>query len=328
MHRRVRVHAVVVTGSEETGSGEIAAALSGVDGLTIHTQSAPPETADGYDAVVVVDAPPASDGVAVYEGLRGPEELLPVVLVGLDADAERVEMALDAGVTEYVVWDRESAETVTARLRTHVKNPVLDGGAHADRWESMFRSFAHDVKNPLNVISGRMELLDVDETHGDAIMRSLGRVESLTNELAAVAAFCGPLPETESVPLDEVAPPVWAGLTTASATLEVRTDRTIEANRDYLEALLARLFDNAIVHGGEDVTVVVGATEDGFYVADDGPGIDADQREDVFEQGYGTTREGEGYGLFVAACIADAHGWSLTATESEAGGARFNVRPR
>jgi len=283
MNHRVGVHTVVVTGSGGDGSDDVAAALGDADGLAVQTQSSLPDSFEAYDAAVVVDAPPASDGIALFERIRDRGVLVPVLLVGLDADAARLETALEAGVTDYVVWDGTGAEAVAARLRPHVGNPDLDGAAQAARWNSTLSAFAHDVKNPLNVISGRMELLDAEQAHADAIMRSLDRVESLTDAVSAVASFGGPSPETEPLALDEVAPPVWAGLTTASATLDVRTDRTVEANRDYLEALLTRLFDNAVVHGGEDVTVVLGDGDDGFYVADDGPGIDAEDRSDVFE---------------------------------------------
>ncbi|MFB6192376.1 MAG: ATP-binding protein [Haloarculaceae archaeon] len=46
-------------------------------------------------------------------------------------------------------------------------------------------------------------------------------------------------------------------------------------------------------------------------------------RERIFESGYSTTEDGTGFGLAIVAEIADAHGWDLRVTASEAGGARF-----
>jgi len=43
----------------------------------------------------------------------------------------------------------------------------------------------------------------------------------------------------------------------------------------------------------------------------------------VFESGYTTRENGTGYGLSVVERIAEAHGWSVTVTDSESGGARF-----
>ena len=64
---------------------------------------------------------------------------------------------------------------------------------------------------------------------------------------------------------------------------------------------------------------------EGFYVADTGPGIPPSDREDVFEAGYSTSEDGTGFGLRIVGQIADAHGWEITVTESEngEGGARF-----
>ena len=73
------------------------------------------------------------------------------------------------------------------------------------------------------------------------------------------------------------------------------------------------------------MAITVGDLEDGFYVADDGPGIPADERTDVFDRGYSTAEEGTGFGLAIVREIVDAHGWSVRATESEAGGARFEI---
>jgi|GEM_PF-1450628 signal transduction histidine kinase len=69
--------------------------------------------------------------------------------------------------------------------------------------------------------------------------------------------------------------------------------------------------------------VFVGSLPDGFYVADDGTGIDPAERESVFEPGYTTAEDGTGFGLAIVERIAEAHGWSVSVTESRTGGARF-----
>ncbi|WP_158057650.1 PAS domain S-box protein [Halorussus halophilus] len=84
---------------------------------------------------------------------------------------------------------------------------------------------------------------------------------------------------------------------------------------------------DAFERGGGDVTVTVGPLDDGgFYVADDGPGIAPDEREQVFDHGYTTATDGTGFGLAIVSDIAEAHGWSVALTESEKGGARFEIR--
>ena len=75
--------------------------------------------------------------------------------------------------------------------------------------------------------------------------------------------------------------------------------------------------------GTDGLTVTLGTTSEGFYVADDGVGVPPEDRERVFESGYTTNDEGIGTGLAVVEDLASAHGWTVSVTESAAGGARF-----
>jgi len=77
-----------------------------------------------------------------------------------------------------------------------------------------------------------------------------------------------------------------------------------------------------VEHADETVTVEVGSTDDGFYIADDGPGIPESEREAVFEHGYSGS-DGTGFGLAIVESVAEAHGWTIRLTESRSGGARF-----
>ncbi|WP_243700493.1 PAS domain S-box protein [Halorussus pelagicus] len=139
----------------------------------------------------------------------------------------------------------------------------------------------------------------------------------------------------------------------------------IEADEGRLKELFENLFRNAVEHGstssrpadddavehaGDDVTVSVGRLGDGvtpceesipdpsseeshtafdssngFYVADDGPGIPAEEREKVFEHGHTTAEDGSGLGLSIVSSIVDAHEWNVRVCESETGGARFEI---
>jgi signal transduction histidine kinase len=74
------------------------------------------------------------------------------------------------------------------------------------------------------------------------------------------------------------------------------------------------------------VTVSAGALDDGFYIADDGPGIPPTEQNKVFEPGYSTQGDGTGLGLAIVDRIVAAHGWELTLTTASNGGVRFEVR--
>ncbi|RLM97191.1 PAS domain S-box protein [Haloarcula sp. Atlit-7R] len=76
---------------------------------------------------------------------------------------------------------------------------------------------------------------------------------------------------------------------------------------------------------GKCVTITIGTAEDGFYVADDGPGVPGAKRGTLFEAGYSTDDDGTGFGLAIVDRIAEAHGWSVDVSESADGGARFEI---
>ncbi|TVT88609.1 ATP-binding protein, partial [Haloferax volcanii] len=84
--------------------------------------------------------------------------------------------------------------------------------------------------------------------------------------------------------------------------------------------------DDALEHDGRDVRVEVGGVDGGFYVEDNGPGIEPERRDEVFEPGETTGEDGIGYGLAIVQSIAEAHGWSAIVTSGTAGGARFEFR--
>ena len=131
--------------------------------------------------------------------------------------------------------------------------------------------------------------------------------------------------DVESIGLGELVERCWRHVEAEGAELVVETDREVRANRSRLQQLLGNLVRNAVEHGGDDVTVRVGALPDGFYVADDGTGIARAVRDETFEADYSTAPEGTGVGLNVLTRIADGHGWTVTVTESERGGARVEV---
>jgi len=96
--------------------------------------------------------------------------------------------------------------------------------------------------------------------------------------------------------------------------------------------------DDAVEHGLDEppvadaersdrptLTISVGTCEDGFYVADDGVGIDEADRESLFDSGYSTKDDGTGLGLSIVERMVRAHGWEIAVTESESGGARFEI---
>ncbi len=195
-----------------------------------------------------------------------------------------------------------------------------------ERLDAFASVVSHDLRSPLNVAQARLDLAETgDDEHLAAVERSLDRMEALVEDVLTLARVGDAATDLEPISLDAVTAESWELVVADAATLVVDSDRFVRADRGMLQQLLENLLGNAVEHGGPEVTVRVGGTDDGFFVADDGPGIPEADREQVFESGYSTEREGTGFGLHIAAQIADAHGWDLALTDSWAGGARFVV---
>ena len=72
------------------------------------------------------------------------------------------------------------------------------------------------------------------------------------------------------------------------------------------------------------MVVRVGLLDDGFFVEDPGRGIPPEDREKVFDERY-STADSTGLGLSVVARVVEPHGWEIGVTESDEGGARFEI---
>ncbi|MDT8438394.1 MAG: ATP-binding protein [Wenzhouxiangellaceae bacterium] len=104
----------------------------------------------------------------------------------------------------------------------------------------------------------------------------------------------------------------------------------LHADAQALIPALGNLVENAWQAGARRVRLSVDADADGYWrlgLTDDGPGIDRDLAERVFEPFYSARPGGTGLGLPVARSVAEAHGGSLCLAERQPPrGARFEFR--
>jgi signal transduction histidine kinase len=200
---------------------------------------------------------------------------------------------------------------------------------------------AHELRNPLQVAQIYLDFVH-DEEGGATVAEiadAVDRIDEIIEVLLMLARGNDAVDDRESVDLSEVAADAWANTATGRAAIEVAASTRLRANRAHLQQLLENLFRNAVEHGSASddspdgptaerdrpVTVRVGALDDGFYVEDTGAGIPEADREKVAQAGYTTDEGGIGLGLTFVAELADAYGWEYAVTESDEGGARFEV---
>lgn len=226
-------------------------------------------------------------------------------------------------------------ERILAFVRdiTDRKNREQELERRNERLDEFASVVSHDLQNPLNVAEGRLELAqeDCESDHLEAIGTAIDRMERITEDVLWLAREGQDIGSLDAVVVQEAIDAAWDIVADREehADLQYADDAlstaTIEADDDRFRQLVENLFSNAIEHVGEDVTVTVGAVENGFYVEDDGPGIPEDRRDEVFTAGYSTSEEGTGFGLSIVKQIVEAHGWKIRVTEGAQSGARFEI---
>ncbi len=240
--------------------------------------------------------------------------------------------------------------------------------AQRERLDEFASVISHDLRNPLSVAVGNLELArefddEAAEARLDRVNVALDRMDALISDLLSLAREGRSVEATAETDLRPVVRQAWSTVGVADAQLVISEPLPrIECDKDRLRQALENLLRNSVEHGstssrsepddaaesdsvrtvdtdpfggssrdtgdeasGHGVRVVVGGTDEGFYVADDGPGIPPGERETVFEPGYTTDEDGTGFGLAIVERIVEAHDWSISIAESRAGGARFDI---
>lgn len=200
----------------------------------------------------------------------------------------------------------------------------------SEHMEQFASTVSHDLRNPLTVAESGIELVEreTDTDRVELVADSLDRMRAIIDESLSFARSGQRMDEAYlwEVELDHVATAAWEHVDTGDASLDIESTTTLVANENRLTRLFENLFRNSNEHGGDAPTIRVGALDSGgFYVADDGPGIPDDNRGDVFDRGFTTEDDGTGFGLAIVDAIVGAHDWTITVTDSETGGARFEI---
>jgi signal transduction histidine kinase len=220
-----------------------------------------------------------------------------------------------------------------------------------DRLEDAFarqRGFvsdaSHELRTPLTVVRGQLEVLarQSDPTQEDIrrveglVRLELLRMQRLVEDLLLLArADEGQLVRPLPLDADTFLADLWDGLS-ITAPRDFRFERppggTLMADPDRIAQVITNLVRNAVAHTREGglVRLVARPQARGLEIAveDDGPGIPPDQRARIFDRFHridaGRTRDsgGAGLGLAIAKAIVEAHGGTISAGVSPAGGAR------
>lgn len=196
----------------------------------------------------------------------------------------------------------------------------------------------HDLRNPINIAEGYLNQVKEPENQQcvELIERAHDRMKAIIEDTLTLTKESQPIEEGERIAIRSLADSAWELVDTKQSELHVIDEFDLVCDSDRLTRLVENLFRNAIDHNDESMTVRIGIHDTGraetssgddkrgaFYIADDGCGIPAAQRDRVFELGETTSRHGTGLGLPIVQRIAHAHGWEVQVADSTEGGAKF-----
>lgn len=218
-----------------------------------------------------------------------------------------------------------------------------------DRLESAFvgqREFlddaGHELKTPLTVLRGHLELLDPGSPEDVAetrllLLDEIDRMSRLVGDLILLAKSDRPdFLRLEPLDLDGLTRDLVAkarGLGDRDWVLDGVADIKVVADQQRLTQAVLQLADNAVKHTRDGDTVAIGssatATEAQLWVRDTGPGVPPADRALIFER-FGRSAvppddEGFGLGLSIVAAVVRAHGGTVSVEDAEPPGARFVV---
>ena len=235
--------------------------------------------------------------------------------------------------TEYDVnFVKSVANLLAAAIERHeyqneLEKTVTQLKESNSRLESFASMLAHELRNPVAIGQIYVQQLPTEAAPQavEYLTEALDRIEDMIDVMLVLTRGRDAVEKSNLLSLGGAVRDAWNEVDAPEATLEAETEMVIEADETYLRHLFRNLFENAVQHGGDDVTVQVGELDDGFYVEDDGVGILADHREAVFDAGFTTAADegGTGLGLAFVQELAEVYEWTVQVTESSAGGARF-----
>lgn len=199
---------------------------------------------------------------------------------------------------------------------------------------------AHETKNPLNIIRGLAQMISRREDAPPEIReKSSGIVDEadrVTAQLNDFINFSRPREVRRATvalnsAVGEVVRALGHDFEDKAIKMTVAENLPpIEADEQLLRQALFNLLLNAtqaVARGGEISLSATrnGASEATLEIRDNGPGVPAENRTDIFKPYFTTTQKGTGLGLAVVQQIVLSHGWEIECLPNEPCGAVFQI---
>jgi two-component system OmpR family sensor kinase len=211
----------------------------------------------------------------------------------------------------------------------------------------LLNDVGHELKTPITIIRGHLELLDagnvgdVEATRALAI-DELDRMSTLVSEISLLAASRAPhFVELAEVDIESFTAAVGAKASALDPTRVWRVESAgglaaIDAGR--ITQAWLQLADNAVKYSTPGAPIVIRSRVSksgtgnflGLSVCDSGPGIAPEAQEQIFERFSrlepSADAAGSGLGLSIVSVIAEAHGGTVLLSSAPGEGSTFTIR--
>jgi signal transduction histidine kinase len=216
-----------------------------------------------------------------------------------------------------------------SELNTHLKEMNLAAAG-----------LAHETRNPLNIIRGLAQMISRQEEAAPALREKsraiIDETDKVTAQLNEFINYSRPREVRRSTlalnsVVNEVVRTLNFDVEEKKIDLEVKGEQlNIEADEQLLRQTLFNLLLNAIqaVNGDGKIEVLAEkrtASEAALEIRDNGPGVPADRRSEIFKPYFTTQKTGTGLGLAVVQQIVLAHGWEIECLPNQPNGAVFRI---
>ena len=257
--------------------------------------------------------------------------------------------------TAEVVWGAVLAFVVGALLTLAITGvvgwtladqtppPAAVDGAEAsfDTHRRLLDDVRHELKTPITIVRGHLEIMNPNDPADAAATRDLGiaeldRMTRLIGDIDLLAAV-----ETDNFRMGDVDIATLTGqvfelvgvIPAHTWRLEQTAGGLIRGDRDRLLQAWLQLADNAAKYTPEGSAIEIGSalhpSGAQIWVRDHGPGIPPAMRHRIFrrfDRGAGKRSVGgSGLGLAIVDAIAKAHGGHCTVADTPGGGATFTI---
>lgn len=220
-----------------------------------------------------------------------------------------------------------------------VLNDLLQAlAAYVDREKSLISLASHELRTPITVIAGALDVLEQRNSLGDANSLTVNRIRQATEKMQAdvdallALAHQSPrrdhhallnLPRCVAAVVAELesSAPHYAGR--VSVSCEGAGPFQVQADPNLVHMLLRNLVQNALRHTRDEVFIIIGNGQ--FSIFDRGAGLPQHIRTRLGDPGSADAVPADGLGLYIVALICERLKWQIKVRHSDQTGTHIDL---